>query len=46
MDQLFGINIVKAIAIGNSLNFKEHSIQKIKNKLKTNKVRDPYFDNI
>ena len=46
IDQLFGIDIVKAIAIGNSLNFKEHSIQKIKNKLKTNKVRRPYFDKI
>jgi len=38
-------NEVAAIAIGNSLNYKEHSIQKIKEHLKMDCLRESIFEN-
>ena len=43
MKYVFSKNEVAAIAIGNSLNYKEHSIQKIKESLQIGCLRERIF---
>jgi imidazole glycerol-phosphate synthase subunit HisF len=45
IETLYSLSFISAIAIGNSLNYKEHSIQNIKNKVGLSFLRPPFYQN-
>ena len=45
VNYLFKCKNVNCVGIGNSLNYKEHSVQQIKESIQSNRIRLPYYNN-